>query len=248
MKNVCIFAHRGSKGTHPENTLSAFEAALRSGADGIELDVHLTKDGKLAVIHDETLERTTTLSGYVADYTAEELKMGDAGIKFSPSFKNEKIPLLEEVFQWAKDTSLIINVELKNDKLPYAGLEKKVIELIRGYSYEKRIILSSFNHKSIGIAQKIAPEIESALLFEKFPVNFEELLKANQGAAFHPALAGFTKEHALKAKALGCKVRPYTANSECDIIHILELGVEGLFTDFPARAIELAYEFQESKK
>jgi glycerophosphoryl diester phosphodiesterase len=94
MKNVCIFAHRGSKGTHPENTLSAFEEALRSGADGIELDVHLTKDGELAVIHDETIDRTTTLSGYVKDYTAEELKMADAGVKFSPSFKNEKIPLL----------------------------------------------------------------------------------------------------------------------------------------------------------
>ncbi len=100
-----IFAHRGSKGTHPENTLASFKEAVRVGSDGIELDVHLTKDGQLVVIHDETVDRTTNGTGEIRNLTLAEIKAMDAGSWFKNDFAGEKIPTLDEVLHLLKELS-----------------------------------------------------------------------------------------------------------------------------------------------
>ena len=105
-----VFAHRGYSGRYPENTMTAFREAMKAGTDGIELDVQLSKDGQLVIIHDETLDRTTTGKGYVKDYTLSELKQLDASGRF---LTGERIPAFEEYCEWVKDTSLVTNVELK---------------------------------------------------------------------------------------------------------------------------------------
>ena len=119
-----IFAHRGSKGTHPENTLASFKEAVRVGSDGIELDVHLTKDGHLVVIHDETVDRTTNGTGEIRNLTLAEIKAMDAGGWFHNKYAGEKIPTLEEVLLLLTELGFNgqLNIELKTDVIQYKGL------------------------------------------------------------------------------------------------------------------------------
>ena len=239
MKQIQIFAHRGSKKTHPENTMVAFIEAERVGADGIEFDVQLSSDGELVIIHDETLDRTTTLTGYVKDYTAEELKKADAGILFSEQFIGEQIPFLKEVFKWATENDLMMNVELKTDKFNYEGIEQKVIDLIREFHFEDRIILSSFNHHSLEIAKEIAPEIERALLFKELPKDIENILANKAESGFHPKRRTVTNKLIKYAQKHGYKVRPWTANKSKNILLLANLGVDAIFTDCPEKAVRL---------
>lgn len=126
MKKILNVAHRGLSGLYPENTMIAFRKAIEADCDGIEMDVHLTRDGVPVVIHDEEVDRTTNGSGYVKDFTYEQLCNLDAGIKFSDEFKGEKIPTLKEFFDFMKDNDKLINIELKNSIIHYEGLEKGI--------------------------------------------------------------------------------------------------------------------------
>jgi glycerophosphoryl diester phosphodiesterase len=238
-KKTLVFAHRGTKRTHPENTMAAFKEAERIQADGIELDVHLSKDGEVVIIHDETLDRTTTLSGYVKDFTLQQLKQADAGVTFDSSFAGETIPTLREVFEWAAQNQLLINVELKNDEILYEGLEEKVVALIREYQLEDRIILSSFSHASIEKLKQLASDIERALLYFELPSSIIEMLAEKQEAGFHPNTIGLTKDTVVKAQQLGYTVRPYVANTIEDMKHMIEYGVDAIMSDYPNDVINV---------
>ncbi|MGE7876234.1 glycerophosphodiester phosphodiesterase [Peribacillus muralis] len=244
MQNIKIFAHRGSKGTHPENTIAAFQKAAETGADGIEFDVHLSADGELIIIHDETLDRTTSLTGYVKDHSAKELKTGDAGVKFSKEFLGERIPFLSEVFDWAKGNGLLMNIELKTDKLAYEGIEQKVIDAIRHHEMDQRVILSSFNHQSIEKVKLLAPDLERALLFEGLPENLEQILRDKQESGFHPDQNNLTEAASQIAKTLGYKIRPWVANDGGDILKLAGMGVDVIMTDFPEKALKALKDWQ----
>ena len=160
-----IFAHRGSAGTHPENTMDAFYEAERVGADGIELDVQLSKDGEIVVIHDETVDRTTNGKGFIKDLTMKEINKLDASFKFKKLLQKVKIPTLRTVFEWMKKNELVCNIELKNSIIPYPQLEEKVIALINEFGYQDRVIISSFNHYSIVQCYRLNAEVEIAPLY-----------------------------------------------------------------------------------
>ena len=128
--------------------MPAFELALEQGADGFELDVQLTRDDEVVVIHDETLERTTDGSGWVADYALEDLKKLDAR-NGDDRFAGTRIPTLGEVFELVKGTSTVVNVELKNSEIKYKGLEERVLALIEQHGVGDQIVLSTFNHLSL---------------------------------------------------------------------------------------------------
>ena len=157
-----IFAHRGYCAKYPENTMLAFREAEKAGADGIELDVQLSKDGEVVVIHDEKVNRTTNGKGYVRDLTRKELQRVDAGHTMKTIMKKEPIPSLSEVLEWMTSNEIICNIELKNNIFRYEGMEEKVIQLVREYKLSQRVIISSFNHYSIVKSYRIAPEIEIA--------------------------------------------------------------------------------------
>lgn len=157
-----IFAHRGYSASFAENTMGSFVGAGKAGADGLELDVQLTKDGELVVIHDEKVDRTTSGTGFVKDFLYKELRKLNANKK---GLKKEPIPALAEVFEWLKTNKLMCNIELKNGLIPYEGMEDKVIQLVQKHGLMDRIIISSFNHYSIVYCYRIAPEIETAPLF-----------------------------------------------------------------------------------
>ena len=143
-----VWAHRGASAYAPENTLEAFLLAAEQGADGVELDVQLTKDGEMVVVHDEEIDRVSDGSGFVKDYTLAELKTLNFN-KTHPEYQDVKIPTLREVYEALKPTGMTINVELKTGIFWYKDLEKKVLELTKEMEMEDRVIYSSFNHYSI---------------------------------------------------------------------------------------------------
>ena len=137
-----IYGHRGASGYAPENTLEAFRLAMEMGADGFELDVHLSQDGELVVIHDESVDRTTDGTGFVRDLTLAQLKALDAS-NHMPAYRGARIPTLGEVYDLIRDTHHIVNVEIKTDECFYPGIEKKCIALAQEKNVEDRILYSS---------------------------------------------------------------------------------------------------------
>jgi glycerophosphoryl diester phosphodiesterase len=233
-----IFAHRGSSGTFPENTMDAFLAAEKSRADGIELDVQLTKDGEVVVIHDETVDRTTDGKGFVKDYTLIELKRLNARSTFT-SIEKHEIPTLREVFEWMSGNCLVCNVELKTGVIAYPMLEEKVIQLIREYGFQDRIIISSFNHYSIIHSYRLDPEVEIAPLYSNglyMPWIYAKSLHAK---GIHPHIRITPDSIITAAMEDGIAVRPYTINKEAVMKRLFSIGCTALITDFPEKANEL---------
>lgn len=232
-----LFAHRGSSATHPENTMSAFIAAYKDGADGIELDIQFTKDQQIVVIHDPTIDRTTNGKGRVMDYTLSELKKFKIKKgKFRFFTESSTIPTLMEVFDWLLTTNLLCNIELKNNKYPYKGLEEKVIQLIREYKLENRIIFSTFNEQSIRYLAEIAPDIKRAILTNKRWESPWEYVKSIQATDLHPKHTRITTKNIIDTMDKSIEVRPYTVNSPKEIKKLIAINCSAIITDYPARA------------
>lgn len=233
-----IFAHRGFSALYPENTMPAFQKAAETGAEGIELDVQLTKDHEVVVIHDETVNRTTDGAGYVKDFTLSQLKKLNAGHK-KTGFQNVTIPSLREVLEWLTTNELICNIELKNNVFPYKGMEDKVIHLINEYGLSERIILSSFNHHSLMLCRRLAPDIETAPLISlKMPQPW--VYASSIGAqGYHPKYATLSDYILKQSLAKGVRVRPYTVNKEKQMRRLFQLGCTAFFTDDPVFALSL---------
>ncbi len=237
-----IFAHRGYSAAFAENTMSAFIDAEKAGADGLELDVQVTKDGEVVVIHDEKVDRTTSGSGYVKNLTFKEIRMFNANKKGE---KKELIPSLVEVLEWMQTNRLICNIELKNGIFPYEGMEEKVIQLVRKYDLSNRIIISSFNHYSIVLSYRMAPEIETAPLFNEriyMPWVYAQSIRA-QG--IHPKLSSITEEIIENSLKNGIAVRPYTVNKDADILKLLKINCSALITDNPVKALKIRNQFEK---
>ena len=145
MKQMEVWAHRGASGYMPENTMEAFELAIEQKADGIELDVQLSRDGEIMVLHDESVDRVTNSSGLLKDFTSWQLKEIPVKPVKTPG-KIFRIPTLSEVLDLMRHTDMKVNIELKNSVFFYEGMEEKVIALVKDLGMEEQIIYSSFNH------------------------------------------------------------------------------------------------------
>ena len=170
-----IFAHRGFSGRYPQNTMLAFQKALESGCDGIELDVQLTKDGVPVIIHDEYLDDLTDFKGFVRDYTYEQLKKCNAAGKYNETYGFCPIPTFQEYCEWVKQTELVTNVEIKSSVYYYEDIEEKVMALIERYGLADRIILSSFNHLSAVICKELHPGLCTGALTENGGIEMDSL-------------------------------------------------------------------------
>ncbi|WP_394232901.1 glycerophosphodiester phosphodiesterase [Niallia oryzisoli] len=243
-----IFAHRGYSKLYPENTMRAFREAEKAGADGIELDVQLSKDGEVVVIHDESVDRTTNGKGYVKNLTYSDLKSLNAGYALKTNLRKEPIPSLRDVLKWLTGNSMICNIELKNGIFPYEGMEQKVIELVREYNLTERIILSSFNHYSIVNCYRMAPEIETAPLMGQvvyMPWIYAESIRAK---GIHPKYKTLKDKVVKESEENGIAVRPYTVNKEKDMAHLIELGCSAIITDDPDRALRVRDRIEKKPK
>lgn len=243
MKSVLNIAHRGASAYCPENTMAAFQRALELGATGIETDVQMTSDGQLVLIHDESLQRTAGSPKLVKDVTLDELKQLDAGSWFDPVFNGERIPTLRELLELVKPYEGVqINIELKNGIILYPGMEEAVIEEIRSHGMEERIIISSFNHYSLVLCKRIAPEVRTGILYSEGlyePWEYAARIGANALHAYHYAVL---PEWAAQAAERGIAYHPWTVNETTEMKRLLEAGVAGIITDYPDRLGELMKE------
>jgi glycerophosphoryl diester phosphodiesterase len=234
-----IWAHRGASKAAPENTVPAFESAIAAGADGIEFDVQLSRDGQVVVIHDETLPRTTDGTGAVGDHTLAELRALDASAG-RDGWAGVRIPTLAEVLALLAPTTLRADIELKNSEVPYPGLEEKVLAEVAAAGMVERTMYSSFSGESVRRMAGLAPAAEVGLIYSR-PLARPLRLAAGLGAsAIHPdrRLVG-GRGWVDRAHARHLAVRPWVLNTAERIEKAILLGLDGVFTDLPEMALEV---------
>ena len=233
-----VLGHRGASGYAPENTLEAFKLAMDMGADGFELDVHLSKDGELVVIHDETVDRTTDGTGFVGEMTLAELKALDAS-NHKEVYKGAKIPTLAEVYDLIRDTNHIVNVEIKTDNIFYPQLEEKVLALEKEKGMEGRIVYSSFNHYTVKKIRALAPDAQIGMLFGDVLVEPYDYCKSVGANLLHPSKANLNVPgFAEKAKEAGLGMNVWTVNEVEYMEKCLACGA-GIVTNYPDIAVKL---------
>jgi len=224
MNKIVKIGHRGAKGYEPENTLISFEKAIDMGANGIELDVHLSVDGHLIVIHDETIDRTTNGKGEVNQLTLEELK------SFSIEDKHT-VPTLNEVLDLV-NKRCFVNIELKNQ-----DTAEKVVQIIEHYISVKNwsqthFIVSSFDWNALQQVRFLNENIQIGVLTETdidLAISFARFMNAE---ALHPDFQLLTKEYTAKIQEKGILVFPWTVNETKDIERMKSFKVDGIITDF----------------
>jgi len=227
-------AHRGASSLAPENTIPAFDKALEIGVDGLEFDVQLSKDNIPVIIHDESLDRTTTGQGPVKDHALAELKKFDAGAFFAPRFSGAAIPALDEVLSRYRNENLLFNIELKNAVVSYPGIEEAVLECIGRHNLEEKTLISSFNHDSLVTCRRINPAVRTGLLYIEDIREPWHYVRSLGCYSAHPLffylqdpaiLAGF-KEH-------GIPLYPWTVNDPSQMEIFAAQGIEAIITDYP---------------
>ena len=226
-----IIAHRGFRSKYPENTLTAFEAAIDAGAKMIELDVTLSKDREVIVIHDDTLDRTTNGKGPVKKYSLAELKRLDAGSWFDSSFKGEQIPTLGQVLDLIKNR-ILLNIEIKKSAYesdsPNDAIEKQVAGLVSMAGCLDSVLFSSFEPAILKSIVKIENRSRIALLTEKpLAKKTWEFCKDLTPFSWNPDYRSVTEGRVQEMHGKNIRVFPYTVNSLSDAKHLVEMGVDG---------------------
>lgn len=220
----------------PENTLAAFLLALQAGADGIELDVMLSRDKELVVIHDSTVDRTTDGTGKVSDLPLSALRELDAGARFGEEFRGEKLPTLAEVFETVGG-KMRINVELKNYAQPLDDLTSRVIALTERFHLADSVLLSSFNPINLSKARRQNPKIRRGLL-----VSPGDRLMLGAGGrlfpyhALHPYYEDVTPEMAADLRVRGKQLNTWTVDDPQALLRLHSIGVDGIISNNPAAA------------
>ena len=230
-----IFAHRGASGYAPENTLTAIKKAIEMKADGVEIDIQLTKDGKIVVIHDWKVDRTTTGRGFVYELDFGYIRSLDAGQWYTKDFIGEVVPTLEEVLDiLPKD--MILNIEIKDTARKHSNIEEKMLEVLKKYPEKfDNVIVSSFHHDKIKKLQKLEPKLKLALLTDSEFIEIEKYLSTNvlNSYSYHPEINLISKKDIEILHKNGIKVFVWTVNKEEDLDYLVKLGVDGVITNYP---------------
>ncbi|MDF1616778.1 glycerophosphodiester phosphodiesterase [Petrocella sp. FN5] len=228
-----IIAHRGASGYAPENTLIAFKKAIDMGAKAIEFDVQMTKDEEIVVIHDYTLDRTTTGTGFVMEKTADEIRDLDAGSWFGDAFIGEKVPLFEALLDLVHP-EVVLNVEIKKVAFDQREVEKKVLEIIMKKNRLENTVFSSFDHRCLKNLLEIKKVQVGMLISCNMidPIGYATLhgiksYSINQNAAF------VNEEFIKEVHKKGLKVLSYTINDRATAEKFKSLGVDGIFSNYP---------------
>lgn len=239
-RHVRVQAHRGFSENYPENTLIAFDKALEAGADLIEMDLAITADGHIIVIHDETLDRTTSGTGPVSICTLEQLKQLDAGSWKDPRFAGERVPTLEEALELAEGRG-DLNLEIKSTKRDWTHTQiiiKETVRLIQQYGAHDRIVFTSFDIRALRKVRSVDPEMRLLLIDWDVPSSFDGLDLAIQedlyGWLVLPQYA--TEERVRKAKDAGLFVNVGAA-SESQMLAWIDWGVDQLDSDSPPELV-----------
>jgi glycerophosphoryl diester phosphodiesterase len=248
-----VIAHQGGEGLRPSNTMEAFEYASGIGADVLEMDVHSTRDGVLVVIHDDTVDRTTDGSGRVQDFTFDELQALDAGyywtadngVTYPYRGQGITIPSLEEVLRNYPEFRM--NIEIKQET---PSIRQPLCDLLRQNRLEKRVLVASFNQRAMNDFRKVCPEVATSavqnevILFFAFKTlllapTYSPTAYAVQVPEYRFNIHVLTEGFVKTAHSRGLQVHAWTINEVDDMKRLLDLGVDGIITDYPDRMLEL---------
>jgi glycerophosphoryl diester phosphodiesterase len=229
-------AHRGASGRFPENTLTAFSAAIDAGAQVCELDVQLTNDGSLVVIHDETVERTTDGRGVVRSMTLNQIRRLDAGGRFGREFRGEKVPTLEEVLVLANGRCGL-NIELKSP-----GVEHKVCALIVERNLLATTMISSFDWNAIALVRRLEPLARVGLLASRWPARMVAAARELKAESINPRSDIVSEKLCIAAHHWNLSVYTWTVDEPFEMRRLIASGVDGIMTNYPERLRELTGE------
>jgi glycerophosphoryl diester phosphodiesterase len=238
---VLVIGHRGFSAAAPENTQASFKKAMEVGVDMIELDVHLSKDGQVVVIHDDTLNRTTNGKGKVVSYTLNELKQLDAGSWFGSQFSGERIPTLKEVLELTHGQVLLC-IELKGGDLgqyTLKDLADRSLQEVEKARMLSQVLFASFDLSAIERIREKNPGIPVALIYSKSWSSPQEVTGGRPIPVLSFRGTVLTQTNASKARQQGIKVLVWTLNTEEHMEHFLKMGVDGIVTDYPDRLIKI---------
>lgn len=237
-----IIGHRGYAGLYPENTMLSFKKAYEHGADGIELDIHLSADNEIIVIHDPTLNRTTNKKGKVNALTLEEIKVAR---NKNGLFKvtDEQVPTLKEVMDWIVTTDMVLNIEVKG--ITEGELEKELLQLLQQYDMKERIIISSFSLESLLRLEQMDPSYHTALLTDKEMGEPWMYMESHGINSVHPYSKSYmSAPNRQEVVRYELPARVYTVNKSKEILYWLEEGLEAIITDEVELAVKLKREYE----
>lgn len=244
-RTLLIVGHRGARGTAPENTLASFAAALVADVDSIELDLHLSRDGELVIMHDACLERTTDGSGKVEEHTLAQLKKLNAAARWAPGdgYGVQRIPTLQEVFDLVRGRArLFLEIKVRADGTRYPGIEEKMLEAVRRNGAIGSALVSSFNDPSLARVRALEPSfLTQAIVWPGYLAQIA--CGAPQAVAADLHARGYrwaavdkdclTPELCATLRATGFIVHVYLVNSVTDLWRFAEMGVDVATTDYP---------------
>lgn len=239
-----VIAHRGVSGTYPENTLSAFQAAIDLGAEMVELDVSISKDGIPVVVHDKTVDRTTDFEGDVQSFTLEELKKMEVGAWFSEEFRGEEFPTLRESLELMKD-EIAINIEIKTEAVSDEiedGIVDKALQIVKELDMSSSVVFSSFDYRVMEQLNALDSQMPKALLYEasqSADLLPSELVQKYQVDVFNCSYRQLSEEWIKDLQWHQIPYLVYTVNESELMEELIERGVSGIFTDFPEELMRI---------
>ncbi len=231
---VLVIGHRGAMGLAPENTMASFELGWELGSDILELDVHLSRDGELVVMHDPDVSRTTDGVGHVKDMTLSEIKQLDAGIVFDASFAGQQVPTLPEVLSWARSRIPLL-IEIKGDPHPTPGIVEKVIAAVNAEQMTNDVMIISFDHPTVKEVKEIDASFVTGILYTGRLCDPVGAAKAANADAIRPAWQYLTPGDVEEIHAAGLIAHAWNAHDPELIEYIIGLGVDSIGSNYPDR-------------
>lgn len=228
-----VVGHRGAMGTSPENTLGSFARAAKLGADWIELDVQLSRDGVPVVIHDDTLARTTSGRGPVRSRTRAQLAQLDAGSWFGDAWAGERVPTLEQALVWADGAGVGVEIELKNCPVDTPGIDVAVVDLLTSLGMLDRAMVIGFDHALVRQIKLLSRRILTGILYVCRPVDELEMARRAKADVLLPHWSFVTEASVAAAHGAGLAVAPWTTSDRAIVRGLLEAGVDAITTDHP---------------
>ena len=239
-----VIAHRGVSGSYPENTLSAFQAAIDIRAEMVELDISTSKDGIPVIVHDRTVDRTTDFEGDVQSFSLEELKRMEVGAWFSEEFRGEEFPTLKNSLELMKD-KIAVNIEIKTEAVSdetEGGVVDKALQVVKDLDMTSSVIFSSFDYRVMEQLNVLDPKMAKALLYEasqSAELLPSELVQKYKVDIFNCSYKQLSKEWINDLQKHKIPYFVYTVNEPELMRELIEKGVSGIFTDFPKELIRI---------
>lgn len=232
-----IFAHRGASGAYPENTLLAFKKAVEAGADGVEFDLHRTRDGVLVVHHDFDLERTASIPLVIGETDYAKLAQYDLGA-WKGKFPKQTLPTLDEVLSVFRETDMVINIELKAGSALYPGIEAELLEVLKREPNPSRFVLSSFDHHALMQLRSLGSPHPLGVLTEARVIAPWVYVETHDFQTYHPYYRALDPDTMKELKARGIPVYTYTVNHAHAAKRLKEWDVDGIITNWPEKIKE----------